>query len=109
MLNILGFNQSLSMLINSWTTLETSLWAIARLGDSVRDTPSEISDGEQEDSAAAAAAAAENAPEGWPSRGVIKFNGVTVCYRSEDEPVLQDISLKIDAGQKIGICGRTGR
>lgn len=31
MLSVLGFNQSLSMLINSWTTLETSLGAIARL------------------------------------------------------------------------------
>ena len=68
MLNILGFNQSLSMLINSWTTLETSLGAIARLRDFARDTPSEISGD------------VSNLPESWPSVEVIEFNDVSVCY-----------------------------
>lgn len=36
------------------------------------------------------------------------FNKVSAGYESSSENVLHDIDLKIKAGEKIGICGRTG-
>lgn len=43
----------------------------------------------------------------WPSKGEISFVNASMRYR--DGPlVLKDISLKIQGGEKIGVCGRTG-
>lgn len=72
MINIIGFNQSLAMLINSWTTLETSLGAVSRVRDFVLNTPTE--DNNQDDGDFAK-------PHEWPSRGAIKFEDVSVCHR----------------------------
>jgi ABC-type multidrug transport system fused ATPase/permease subunit len=40
--------------------------------------------------------------------GRIQFEGVSLKYREEDDPVLHRLSFQVDAGQKIGIVGRTG-
>jgi ABC-type multidrug transport system fused ATPase/permease subunit len=42
------------------------------------------------------------------SRGDIIIKGLTVTYRHDMEPVLNDLDLIIPAGSKVGICGRTG-
>jgi ABC-type multidrug transport system fused ATPase/permease subunit len=40
--------------------------------------------------------------------GRIEFRGVTARYPTSVRPVLKDINLMIEPGQKIGIVGRTG-
>ena len=40
--------------------------------------------------------------------GDVSFEHFTVKYRPDQEPVLKDISQKIDKGLKIGVVGRTG-
>jgi ATP-binding cassette subfamily C (CFTR/MRP) protein 4 len=47
-------------------------------------------------------------PKGWPSAGEIKFDKLSLRYSSVDPPVLKQISFTINAGEKIGIVGRTG-
>ena len=47
-------------------------------------------------------------PSEWPARGVIEFKDYTFRYRAELEPVLKNISLRIQSKEKIGIIGRTG-
>ncbi|XP_076228088.1 sulfonylurea receptor isoform X2 [Nomia melanderi] len=47
-------------------------------------------------------------PEDWPSKGEIVFDNVSLMYYSQREPVITNLTLKIPAGQKIGVCGRTG-
>ncbi|CAL7947692.1 unnamed protein product [Xylocopa violacea] len=47
-------------------------------------------------------------PDKWPSKGGIIFDNVSLRYDSQREPVISNLTLKIPAGQKIGICGRTG-
>ncbi|XP_070559237.1 ATP-binding cassette sub-family C member 9-like isoform X2 [Ptychodera flava] len=44
----------------------------------------------------------------WPDKGNIKLEDVSVRYSNELEPVLEDVSVHFKAGEKIGICGRTG-
>jgi ABC-type multidrug transport system fused ATPase/permease subunit len=49
------------------------------------------------------------APEGeWPSKGAIEWKNFTISYGNDQRPVLRDLNLKIEAGEKIGIAGRTG-
>eukprot|EP00529_Nitzschia_sp_RCC80_P007056 CAMPEP_0113524496 /NCGR_PEP_ID=MMETSP0014_2-20120614/46247_1 /TAXON_ID=2857 /ORGANISM="Nitzschia sp." /LENGTH=1530 /DNA_ID=CAMNT_0000422611 /DNA_START=90 /DNA_END=4685 /DNA_ORIENTATION=- /assembly_acc=CAM_ASM_000159 len=47
-------------------------------------------------------------PEGtWPTSGQIEFNSASMRYR--DGPlVLKELTLTVNAGEKIGVCGRTG-
>lgn len=94
--NILGFNQSLRILVESWTQLETSLGAIARLKNFEATV---IPEDKPEESGVA--------PESWPDQGAIEFRDVTASY-GPSAPALHSISMTIKPGQKIGICGRTG-
>ncbi|TVY83109.1 Multidrug resistance-associated protein [Lachnellula suecica] len=93
---VVAFNSSLSRLLQFWTSLETSLGAIARLkGFEERTLP-------------------ESKPqetfvpsEQWPNSGAIEFKDVFASY-GQNEPALKGISFRIEPGEKIGICGRTG-
>ncbi|EXL76825.1 hypothetical protein FOPG_08508 [Fusarium oxysporum f. sp. conglutinans race 2 54008] len=95
MVNLLGLNLTLTTVIDQWTTLETSLGAIARLKSFISNTPNENKQDETK------------VPDNWPG-GRIVFDGVTASYSDESQPVLRDVSLTVEAGQKVCICGRTG-
>lgn len=45
--------------------------------------------------------------EGWPSKGSLRYEKVTLSYVSGAE-VLSEVSFDIEAGQRVGIVGRTG-
>jgi ABC-type multidrug transport system fused ATPase/permease subunit len=112
---ILAFNPILLTLVTTWTRMETSLGAIARVKTLVETTISEDKLGE------------DFIPEkNWPDKGSIEFLNVTASYRSfyhsvfllqvkankqssPDAIALRNVSFKILPGQKIGVCGRTGR
>jgi len=57
----------------------------------------------------AAARIPERAPaSSWPPKGSIEFEGYTTRYRSDLDPVLKNLSVKIEGEEKVGIVGRTG-
>ncbi|MDA0664667.1 MAG: ATP-binding cassette domain-containing protein [Proteobacteria bacterium] len=41
-------------------------------------------------------------------RGQIEFRNVTFSYPGQDSPALDDVSFKIEAGEKVGLIGRIG-
>merc|ERR1711871_475374 len=45
---------------------------------------------------------------GWPWQGGLVLRNVQMRYRADFEPVLKDVDLEIQPGQKIGVVGRTG-
>uniref|UniRef100_A0A7E4VUH3 Multidrug resistance-associated protein 5 n=1 Tax=Panagrellus redivivus TaxID=6233 RepID=A0A7E4VUH3_PANRE len=47
-------------------------------------------------------------PKDWPSNGDIAFQNVTMRYRRDATPALDDVSFEIDSGDKVGVVGRTG-
>lgn len=47
-------------------------------------------------------------PKNWPSEGKIVYESVELTYARSKEPVLRDISFKVEPKEKIGIIGRTG-
>lgn len=93
---ILVANTTLLRLVESWTSLEISLGAISRLKSVSEDTPQESKPEEN-----------FCPDESWPSVGAIELDNVTVSY-NPNSVALKNISLKIAAGQKVVICGRTG-
>lgn len=44
----------------------------------------------------------------WPSRGAVEFIDYSTQYRSDLGLVLKNLTFKIQAGEKVGIVGRTG-
>ena len=51
-------------------------------------------------------AAAPDSP--WPSRGEVTFEHLSMRYRPNLPLILQDVSIRIKGGERIGIVGRTG-
>ncbi|KAK4170734.1 hypothetical protein QBC36DRAFT_350809 [Triangularia setosa] len=89
---------SMLSLIGAWTTLETSLGAIARVKSFTENAPTEQEAGEQ-----------EVVPSAWPAQGAIQFHNVTTSYSDNTGDVLRDVAWDIRAGSKVAICDRTGR
>ena len=94
--NVLTFNQGLSNLVNYWTQLETSLGAIARLKSFEAKVVPEEKPGEY-----------VIPSETWPEAGAIEIREVSASYNPEAR-ALQNVSITVEPGYKIGICGRTG-
>eukprot|EP01009_Symbiontida_sp_KSa7_P006819 NODE_329_length_1041_cov_810.517137_g265_i0.p1 GENE.NODE_329_length_1041_cov_810.517137_g265_i0~~NODE_329_length_1041_cov_810.517137_g265_i0.p1 ORF type:complete len:329 (-),score=64.01 NODE_329_length_1041_cov_810.517137_g265_i0:55-1011(-) len=47
-------------------------------------------------------------PEQWPFAGAIYFDNLSMRYRADLPLVLQNVECNIQAGERIGIVGRTG-
>jgi ABC-type multidrug transport system fused ATPase/permease subunit len=47
-------------------------------------------------------------PASWPKNGRIEFMDVSACYRKGLPDAVKHMSLVISAGERIGVCGRTG-
>jgi len=44
----------------------------------------------------------------WPEHGCIVVKDLTARYRKDLPPTLRGVSFTIEAGKRVGICGRTG-
>ena len=42
----------------------------------------------------------------WPSEGKVDLNSLVLSYRPELPPVLKELSMSVNAGEKVGIVGR---
>ncbi|RKP04707.1 P-loop containing nucleoside triphosphate hydrolase protein, partial [Thamnocephalis sphaerospora] len=47
-------------------------------------------------------------PANWPDCGAIEFRDMSLTYPGTSSPVLKNITLSINPGEKIGVVGRTG-
>ncbi|KGO55318.1 ABC transporter, integral membrane type 1 [Penicillium expansum] len=95
--NVSAISATLAYVIEAWTSLETSIGALARLKSFESETPSEHLPRECYTPANA-----------WPSEGRIQFVDLALSYRSDLDAVIQGIDLTIPPGAKVGICGRSG-
>ncbi|KAK9425219.1 putative ABC transporter [Seiridium unicorne] len=96
LVSMMNLSQSLAALITFWTLLETSLGAISRVKTFSEDTPTE-KPREIVDTRILA---------GWPSQGSVVIENWSAHYNGH--PVLRNIDISIQAGEKVAICGRTG-
>jgi subfamily B ATP-binding cassette protein HlyB/CyaB len=85
--------EPLHRLSGLWQVCQQIMMAIHRLGD-ILDTPSEISGLHRQ--------------RLREVKGSIEFCKVSFTYDAESDPIIKDMDFKIEAGQKIGIVGRSG-
>ncbi|CAK4072405.1 unnamed protein product, partial [Aphanomyces euteiches] len=93
----LAVDQGLKGLIQIWSWLETSMVSPERMQEYI-DLPSE----------AAYELPNEPVEMGWPSNGRIHFEEVSFRYKEGDKLVLENLTFSIQAGEKVGVVGRTG-
>ncbi|KAL7945596.1 P-loop containing nucleoside triphosphate hydrolase protein [Trichoderma barbatum] len=97
LVNMMSLGLSLKGIILAWSQLETSLGAVTRIKNFEETTPSELLPEEN-----------YSPPEEWPAQGSLEFVNLSVQYDSTSHPVLQNISIAIRPGQKLGLVGRSG-
>ena len=44
----------------------------------------------------------------WPDKGLIEFNQISLRYRPNTDLVINNLTLRIEPGMKVGVVGRTG-
>ncbi|KAK7801049.1 hypothetical protein U0070_012106 [Myodes glareolus] len=93
----LQVTQTLQWVVRSWTDLENSMVAVERVQD-YTDIPKE----------APWRLPTCAARPLWPTRGQIEFRDFGLRHRPELPLAVRGVSLKIHAGEKVGIVGRTG-
>lgn len=93
----LSFTESVLWLVRLYAVNEQNMNSMERI--------KEYLDVEQE---ADAVIEDNRPPKNWPQSGSVEFVDYTTSYRKELDPVLRDISLKIEPREKVGIVGRTG-
>ena len=96
--SLISFSSTLQALVVEWTQLETAIGAINRVRAFAIDTESEEESTNMPD-----------LPPDWPNDGAIKFANVSAFYGDASHPVLRQVDFSIRPGQKVAICGRTGR
>lgn len=110
LVTLLQFGATVSSVIMSYTSLETSIGAVARLRTFSNIVKSE--DQPDED---------QIPPESWPSGGRIDIQDVSASYQAQNDQskaamdekpsadlVIKDLTLTVQPGQKVAVCGRTG-
>jgi ABC-type multidrug transport system fused ATPase/permease subunit len=92
----------LAWLVRACTSVETQMVSVERILEYSR-IPPEPSLGKH-----IRPADSVRVPDAWPSRGRIELKGVELRYRLGLAPALRGIDVSIQAGERVGICGRTG-
>jgi ABC-type multidrug transport system fused ATPase/permease subunit len=114
LVSIMSFGDMLANIVRMYTTLETSIGAVSRLKSFTDNTKPEDLPGED-----------VVPPDTWPSRGTIEIRNTSASYGdsqsvsvpdtessgpgSPNALALRDLNLVIQPGEKVAICGRSGR
>jgi ATP-binding cassette subfamily C (CFTR/MRP) protein 1 len=97
LINIMTFSMTLTVVVQHYTAIETSLGAVSRIKSFVDSTRSENLPEESQE-----------VPLEWPSQGSIAVSDISASYALDQDPALHNIRISIPAGQKVGICGPSG-
>ncbi|KAF5623502.1 multidrug resistance-associated 1 [Fusarium tjaetaba] len=100
LVQLISLSETVNLLIQFWTSIETSIGAVARIKQFAEETGEENLPGET-----------HQPPAQWPDKGAIEINNLTASYGDGDGELikaLDAVSLEIKGGEKVGICGRTG-
>lgn len=93
----LQITQSLNWIVRQTVEVETNIVSVERILEYAR-LPSEAPD-----------VVFKHRPNiGWPAQGAVQFKNYSTRYRAGLDLVLKDITLDIEAHQKVGVVGRTG-
>jgi ATP-binding cassette, subfamily C (CFTR/MRP), member 1 len=108
--NMSSLSQILSDVLSAYANMENSVVSIQRINEVVCISPEETpyTSGTPNHRPTQSDGADQNEVPHWPSQGSIVFENISLRYGDDMPWVLKDISFRIQPGQRIGICGRTG-
>jgi ATP-binding cassette, subfamily C (CFTR/MRP), member 1 len=99
LVQLITLAETMKLLIQFWTQLETSIGAVARIKNFSEETPDENLPGET-----------QLLPQQWPGAGEVRMERISASYGVDTAVrALDGVSLLLKPGMKVGICGRTGR
>ncbi|CAO1622047.1 unnamed protein product [Parajaminaea phylloscopi] len=81
-----------------YTTLEQDANSIERVREALDETPQEPP----------AIIPSNRPPANWPSQGKVEVKGLVLRYAPDLPPVLHGLNFTVEAGEKVGVVGRTG-
>ncbi|RWA04053.1 hypothetical protein EKO27_g11053 [Xylaria grammica] len=93
----IGFSENILWLIRLYAMNEQNMNSVERVKEylDVEQEPPAINE-------------KNRPPHNWPAHGSVEFIGYSTRYRKELDPVLREVTFKIEPRQKVGIVGRTG-
>ena len=91
------FSSVLMRMIKTWTIMESSIGAVARVKRFVADTESE------ENSSCRAEVAQD-----WPTQGHVEFKSLIAAHSPRAEPVIKGVTFSIRPSEHVALCGRSG-
>lgn len=99
------------MRVSELTDLESTHVDGLKVADVQHSVPSEYYDAGEVTAAPPAApqSEADLLASGWPWRGEIAFNDVSMRYNPTSPLVLKNVSVNVPAGTTLGVVGRTGK
>lgn len=96
-----GLSNDVFLLTWGLTDLEVQMNSTERLREYHQNIPKEgLVRGLEIDS--------ETVPTDWPRRNDIKVNSMSLIYPSRSTPAVDNITLHVNGGERLGIVGRTG-
>jgi ABC-type multidrug transport system fused ATPase/permease subunit len=95
----ISLGSSLTFFVTLVTDLEGQLTSVVRVAELAEDTPQEQ---------ACVAVTEVLPPSDWPQHGKIEYVDVQLRYRPDLPLALRGVSFTIHAGERIGVCGRSG-
>ena len=95
---VIRMSQTLNWFVRQTSELETHIVSVERLteySDNRDDFPFEA----QSDTKVA---------DNWLQKGKIELKNFSLHYKKDNPAALDKLNLTIEAGERIGVCGRTG-
>ena len=96
---VMTIAKNVSSLIWTFTELEIKMISVERLERYCNHIPERQSPD---------LAVYRSVPKHWPFNSTIEMKDVKVKYQSRPTPALDDFTLRIKGGERVGIIGRTG-
>ncbi|KAH7359713.1 multidrug resistance-associated protein [Pyrenochaeta sp. MPI-SDFR-AT-0127] len=94
---VMTFSSVLMRMIKTWTMMESSIGAVARVKRFVANTESEEKGNFQSE-----------VPLDWPKQGKVQFESLVAAHSPGAEPVIKGVSFTIRPSEHVAFCGRSG-
>ncbi|XP_022919143.2 probable multidrug resistance-associated protein lethal(2)03659 [Onthophagus taurus] len=93
----MGLMGALQWGMRQWTELENQMTSVERILEYTKLESEPIRDGSEKPQS-----------NDWPENGKVEFQHLSLRYNPNEENVLKNLNFTIEAGEKVGIVGRTG-